>query len=152
MLYWIACDSLISMLMLKLKCWEISIHFSTVVCKWYVTPQISEVCHALRRWIHNQSHDTLFIKAVVTWANALKTRFVITLTSIAVGDNKVGIMTTLSFQCDIFISVMVPDGTKPLAEPTLTSYEWCSVAFTWEKFRSECPTNFSVWWFWILYY
>ena len=35
---------------------------------------------------------------------------------------------------------LVPDGTKPLPEPMLTSHRWTSVAFIWEGFFSECPS------------
>ena len=30
---------------------------------------------------------------------------------------------------------LLPDGTNPLPEPMLTCHQWCSVAFTWDKFN-----------------
>ena len=34
---------------------------------------------------------------------------------------------------------LLPDGTKQLHEPILTSYQWGTVAFTRQIFHSECP-------------
>ena len=34
---------------------------------------------------------------------------------------------------------LLPDGTKPLPEPILTSHEWGSMAFTWEQFSQWLP-------------
>ena len=34
---------------------------------------------------------------------------------------------------------LLPEGTKPLPEPTVASHLWGSVAFTWEQFRCEFP-------------
>ena len=39
---------------------------------------------------------------------------------------------------------LLPDGTKPLPEPMLTSHSWGSMAFTWEQFQSEHPIYNSV--------
>ena len=47
---------------------------------------------------------------------------------------------------------LLPDGTKPLPEPMLTSH-WCrSVTVTWEQFCSKCPRYYSVWWVWKIYF
>ena len=39
-------------------------------------------------------------------------------------------------------SWFLADGTKP--EPMATSYLWASVAFTWEQFRNNWPSYYSV--------
>ena len=41
---------------------------------------------------------------------------------------------------------LLPDGTKPLHEPTLTYHQWCPVEFTWGQFRRKCSTYvFFIW-------
>ena len=35
---------------------------------------------------------------------------------------------------------LVPDGTKPLPKPMLTSHQWSSVANTWKQFHGKCPS------------
>ena len=47
--------------------------------------------------------------------------------------------------------VLKPNGTKPLPEPMLTSREWGSVAFTWERFHSQCLNYYSLYWVCKLY-
>ena len=39
---------------------------------------------------------------------------------------------------------LLPDGTKPLPEPNLSSHQWDSVAFALEQCHSKCPCYYSV--------
>ena len=36
---------------------------------------------------------------------------------------------------------LLPDGTKPLPKPMLTSYQLSSLAHTWKQFNGKCPSN-----------
>ena len=47
---------------------------------------------------------------------------------------------------------LLPDGTKPLPAQMLTYNQWCSVAFTWDWFHSECSSYNSVHRIWKLYF
>ena len=47
---------------------------------------------------------------------------------------------------------LLPDGTKSLPEPMLTSHLLCYMAFIWEQFHCEFLAYHSVWWIWKLYF
>ena len=42
------------------------------------------------------------------------------------------------------VSGLLPDGSKPLPEPMLTSPQWSSVAFNWDQLHSKCSRYYSL--------
>ena len=46
------------------------------------------------------------------------------------------------------VNDFLPEGTKPLLELMLTSHQWRSVSFIWERFYSKRVSSYVVWWIW----